>query len=140
MGIPKVFYRSPHNYDLELASNEAVAPHDPVSLTVQSQSEDADINVMMRRFGVTGQLPQGVRVPSYGDFTSISDYRSALHQIREAGDNFMKLPPDLRARYDNDPQLFLEAVASGEALPALKALGVATPVAPPSTAAPAASA
>ena len=137
MAIHKVFYRNPHNYDLDDASNQAVAPHDPISLTIQSHSEDADINVLMKRFGVTGQLPQGVRVPEYGDFTGISDYRTALHQIREADDNFNKLPPDFRAKYSNDPHLFMEAVASGEALDGLKALGVATPASPAAITAPA---
>lgn len=137
MAIRKVFYRNPHNYDLDQASDEAVAPHDPVSLTIQSMAEDADINVLMKRFGVTGQLPQGVRIPEYGDFTGISDYRTALHQIRDAQDNFLKLPPDLRAKYSNDPHIFLEAVASGEALPALQALGVAIPSSPPAPTAPA---
>ena len=137
MAINKVFYRTPHNYDLDLASDQAVVHNTEPSLTIQSHTEDADINVLMRRFGVTGQLPQGVRVPQFGDFTEITDYRTALHQIREAEDNFLKLPPDLRAKYSNDPQLFLEAVASGEALPALKALGVATSTSPAAPTAPA---
>lgn len=120
------FIRSPYNYDLDAASDEAAIPPDQmgVSLTIQSQTEDADINVMMRRFGVTGQINTSIVLPEYGDYSEIGDYRSALHQVMEAQKQFMTLPPQLRARYDNDPQLFLQAVASGEASDALREAGL----------------
>lgn len=92
---------------------EAAIPDGPgESMTVQSQAEDADINVMLRRFGVLGQMPVADRLPEYGDFTGISDYQSALHAITEAEDRFLALEPKIRARFDNDPQLLLEFVSN----------------------------
>lgn len=109
----KVFYRSPHNYDWVKASDEAAEAVGPYgqSLTVQSMAEDADINVLMRRFGVTGHMPQSVRVPQYGDFTGIRDFRTAMEAVKAAQDQFLSLPPEVRSRFGNDPQALLEFVS-----------------------------
>ena len=101
-------------------------PYDPVSLTVASQAEDNDLNVLMKRFGITGKMPENPRVPMYGDFTEITDYRSALDAIRQANENFAEFPADVRARFNNDPQQLLEFMenpanrAEGERLGLLK--------------------
>jgi len=58
-----VFVRSPYNYDMAKASVESGLACEDASRAVQSQREDADINVIVKRFGLTGQLPQNVRVP-----------------------------------------------------------------------------
>lgn len=81
------------------------------SLAQQSFKDDADINVMLEKFKVTGVMPQGVVMPTYGDFTGVSDYRSAVHAIRVASNAFMDMPANIRARFDNDPQKFLEFCA-----------------------------
>lgn len=101
------FVRSPYNYDTAAASDESALICRDVSLTQQSEMEAADINVIMRRFGVTGQLPQGVRMPTYGDFTGISDFRSAVEAMDAAQASFMEMPADVRDRFKNDPQQFL---------------------------------
>jgi phage internal scaffolding protein len=120
-------FRKHFDYDVKKASEEAEI--DPAlygpSQTIQSMAEDADINVMMRRFGVTGQLPQGVRVPTYGDFIDVGDYRSALHAVMEAQDNFMALDPKVRARFSNDPQEFLAFVEDPKNINELRAMGLA---------------
>lgn len=81
------------------------------SLAQQSFKDDADINVMLERFKVTGIMPQGVLMPSYGDFTGVSDYRSARAAMLKAEHAFMDMPANIRARFDNDPQKFLEFCA-----------------------------
>lgn len=73
------------------------------SLTQQQFAEDADINVMMQRFGVTGQMPSSIRMPTFGDFTGVGDYRAAMDLVVRAQSEFMTLPPDMRARFGNDP-------------------------------------
>lgn len=104
------FIRSPYNYDVTEASDAtAIAPGGP-SLTVQSMTDDADLNVLMKRFGVTGQLPENPRLPSYGDFFHISDYRSALEAVHTSYSDFMEFPADVRAQFENNPQLFLDFV------------------------------
>lgn len=100
-----VFVRSgfPFNYDAEAASNESgidcsVEP----SRTKQSFAEEADINTIVRRFNLTGQLPQNVQVPQYVDFGEVTDYFSAMLQVRAADEAFMALPAAVRARFHND--------------------------------------
>lgn len=94
--------------------------------TIQSQKDEADINVIVRNFGVTGQLPQGVRVPTYGDFTDcVTDYRSAIEIARAAEESFLALPSDFRARLENDPQRFLEYCADPNNREEMRKLGLA---------------
>ncbi len=102
------FLRSAWNYDRDAVSFETGLACDDPSMAQQHMAEDADINVIVKRFGLTGQMPQGVRMPTYGDFTGVADYRSALEAIQAADADFMELPADLRARFNNDPQLYLD--------------------------------
>lgn len=121
------FVRSEFNYDRKEASDEvAVGPGGP-SLTVQSQSEDADINVLMKRFGVTGKFPENPRIPEYGDFSQVRDFRSAWDACAKAADDFMQYPADFRARFDNDPQMFLQFVSDPVNIPEMRKLGLFKP-------------
>lgn len=81
------------------------------SLAQQQFKEDADINVMLEKFKITGQMPQGVVLPAYGDFTGVDDYRTALDAVHAARDRFMALPAKTRAYFENDPQKLLEFVS-----------------------------
>lgn len=135
MTYKAIKYRAANGYDPKEASDEATLPMDPVSLTVQSQAEDADINVLMARYGLTGRMPENPKVPMYGDFSEITDYRSALAAIERAQAGFQELPANVRARFENNPQLLLEFCsndgnrAEAEKLGLLKALQP-TPVSP----------
>ena len=51
------------------------------SRTKQSFKEEVDINTLVKRFGITGQMPVPSRLPTYDDFTGIDDYQSALNYI-----------------------------------------------------------
>lgn len=133
---PVVFIRSAYNYDTDIVSNDnGLECLDP-SLAVQSEAEDADINVIVKRFGLTGTMPQGARLPQYGDFIGITDYRDALAALKEADENFMQYPAHLRARFENDPQRFLDFVSNPANKQGMIDLGIepAVPTAPtPST-------
>lgn len=102
------FIRSPYNYDVKQASDEACVVDSSPSLTVQSMTEDADINTIVRRFGLTGQAPVDARPVFFGDFEEVIDFRSAQDALRRADEAFMQHPADVRARFGNDPQRFLE--------------------------------
>lgn len=97
------------------------------SLTLQSQAQDADINVIMKRFGVTGVLPQVALPPSYGDFDSVSDYSDAVALIREANASFNALSASVRARFDNDPALFVNFCCDPSNIDAMREMGLAVP-------------
>lgn len=97
------------------------------SLAQQQFKDDVDINVLLERFKVTGQMPQGIVLPSYGDFRGVSDYRSAVDAIRKADNAFMDLPANIRSRFENDPQKFLEFVSDDKNRDEAVRLGLVQP-------------
>ena len=102
------FVRNPYNYDMALVSQETGLECKDPSLAQQHMKDECDINVMVERFGVTGQLPQTTIQPSYGDFSGVSDYHTALNAIKAADTAFMGLPAQLRAKFDHDPNALLQ--------------------------------
>lgn len=115
------------NYDKAAISDATGLRCEDPSLAVQSQKDEADINTIVRNFGVTGKLPEGVRIPEYGDFNGVDDYRSAIEAVRAAEDNFMKIPSDLRARLGHDPAKFVEYCADPANLEEMRKIGLAVP-------------
>lgn len=106
--MSKVFVRNPYNYDMALVSQETGLECKDPSLAQQHMKDECDINVIVERFGVTGQLPQTPLEPSYGDFSGVSDYHTALNAIKAADTAFMGLPAQLRAKFDHDPNALLQ--------------------------------
>lgn len=122
-----MFIRNPYNYSMRAASLESGLACEGESLTVQSMKEEANINTIVRRFGVTGQLPQGVRIPTYGDFTGISDFAEALEALSQAEESFMQMSAVTRARFDNDPAKFVEFCSNKDNLEEMRKMGLAVP-------------
>lgn len=109
-----VFLRTPYNYDVAAASDETAifCPDTPENRrTKQEFADEVNINTIVRRFGLTGELPKDFRSPMYGDFDMVTDFKSAVDAVVRAGDEFDRMPAELRARFDNDPQKLLEFVA-----------------------------
>lgn len=119
--------RQPGMYDPRAACEECCITDFGPSLTQQNQAEEADINTIVKRFGLTGQLPTNVRTPTYGDFTHVTDYQSALNAVRAAEDAFMKMPAAIRTRFDNDPEKFVEYCSDEQNLDQLREWGLAVP-------------
>lgn len=99
----KVLLRAAYAYDTNVASDEAGLRCDDPSLAQQQFKDECDINEIVRRFGLTGQMPEAVAMPVTGDFTSVVDFHSALNLVRQAEAGFMELPAEMRSRFDNDP-------------------------------------
>lgn len=84
---------------------------DEVSLTKQSFSKECDVNFIMSKYSKTGLIDHIQSNPGrFGDFLDIVDYQSSLNSVLEAQASFDALPSALRARFDNDPALFLSFV------------------------------
>ena len=95
------------------------------SRTKQSFKEEVDINTLVKRFGITGQMPVPSRLPTYDDFTGIDDYQSALNALLDASAAFYDLSANVRRKFDNDPQQFLEYVNNPDNRESLYDLGLA---------------
>lgn len=77
-------------------------------MTQQQFKDECDINVIAKRFGITGDLPVNGVMPQFGDFTGVEDYHSAMNAIRYAEEAFMALPGLVRERFGHNPQRFVE--------------------------------
>lgn len=94
------------------------------SLTVQADAAAADINNIVKQFGLTGGLPYGNLQPIYDDFSEYpTDYHTALNFVLEADSKFMEFPADVRSRFDNDPGNFITALNDVNQRPLFEELG-----------------
>ena len=116
--------KNPITYDRDKNSDFAKLVFVGPSRTQQSFRDECDINNILRKFNVTGQLPLGSVQPQYGDFSGITDYQSALNAVMEAQDSFLALPAKVRARFQNDPALFVEFASDEANKDEMKALGL----------------
>lgn len=105
-------------YDVEEGivppSRYVISFKDSVNKTVQSGKDDADINVIVRRFKLSGQLPPVNAQPFFGDFSEVEDYHSAMNKIIEARNAFMDLPAETRKRFNNSPQELIDYLNNPE--------------------------
>ena len=145
--MPKFVVRSAFDYDSESVSLETGFVDNTESMTQQSFKDECDINVILRRFAVTGELPDNIRVPQYQDFEEVFDFHSAMNVVRAATEAFDSMPSEVRERFANDPGRFVaftmdesnydEALKLGIVNPrppkVEQALPVAPESAPPST-------
>lgn len=77
------------------------------SLAVQASKEECDINVIVKKYMRTGELP-GVRQAIYADISHYTNLQDALHQVAAAEEGFMSLPAEVRRYFDNDPVKLIE--------------------------------
>jgi len=111
----KVFIRSPYNYDADEVSREtALNCSEESDRTQQQFREEADINTIVRRFGVTQMLPTTFKPPMTGDFTEVTDFHTAMNAVRSAEESFMQLPAHMRVRFGHDPQKMIDFLGNPE--------------------------
>lgn len=110
--------------DAELGELSAVDCSDLPDLTLQQYKDDTDVNVLMRRFGVTGQLPVSSVKPFYGDFSEVGSYQDALNRVREAEAAFAALPSKVRNRFRNDPGELIAFVMDASNVDEARELGL----------------
>lgn len=107
--MAKFFLRAFGNYDVDKASDEAGLACDPKDCMTQQQfAEECDINTIVKRFGLTGELPDDFRMPVSGDFTDVVDFHTAMNMVRASQEAFMSLPAEVRYRFNNDPGRLME--------------------------------
>lgn len=123
--IEPPFLRTAYNYDRDAASDESGLKCEDPSLAVQDSKDEVDINTIVVRFGLTGELPDVVQVPQYGDYSGVFDFQTAMNAVRQAGEAFMELPAKVRARFHNDPQEYLEFFSDPKNQDEAIALGLA---------------
>ncbi|AXH77241.1 MAG: internal scaffolding protein [Microviridae sp.] len=101
--MSKVFLRTPYNYDMNEASDASGLTCDDDSLAIQSAREESDINTIVKRFGLTGELPTDLQMPTSADVSGAPDFHTAMGIVRAAEEEFMRVPAEVRARFSNSP-------------------------------------
>lgn len=114
-------------YDPDQVSAETGLECLDLTRTKQADAEEADINTIVRKFGITGKLPEGVRAPTYADFDDVFDFHTAQNAIIAAKDSFMRMPAAIRARFDNDPGAFVDFCSDPENVDELGKMGLLAP-------------
>lgn len=106
------------------------------SRAIQSSKEESDINTIVKRFGLTGQVPSNIQTPLNVDFDSVFDYQSAMNLIIEADKAFAAMPADVRKRFGNDAADFVDFVSDSKNQDEARRLGLALPIVVEDTPAP----
>jgi phage internal scaffolding protein len=98
-----VFLRTQYNYDHNAASNASGLVCEEPTRAQQHHRDECDINVILERFGKTGQVPVNAISGTYGDFSGVHDYHTALNAIIASEEEFAALPAQIRNKFANDP-------------------------------------
>lgn len=107
-----IVIRSAYNFDRKANSLKNGLHIDPDECrTQQSMKDECDINVIIERFGMGYKMPENFRSPTYGDFSNIGDYHTALNELASAGEAFDTLPALVRDRFKNDVYNLMTFVA-----------------------------
>lgn len=123
----KVFFKTPYNHNTDAESARVGLLCEEPTKTQQHQAEEADINTIVRRFGVTGTLPQVNVPPTYGDFAGAETYQEQMNVIAQANSSFYGLPAEIRSKFANNPGIYTtyvnDALEKGD-LKALNEMGL----------------
>lgn len=123
------FVRTRFNYDRDtrFTATDNFGP----TRAQQHHKEECDINTIVRKFGVTHQLPATLNMPMQGDFTDAPDYKTSLNLLIQAQQAFQQLPSETRHRFHNDPGEFIEFFENPDNLAEARKMGLARPETPP---------
>lgn len=80
------------------------------SMTVQSDAHLADIQEIMKQFGVVGmaQMLQTTDA-QFMDVSEFTDYADMMNHVRIAEVEFMKLPSKIREKFGHDVMVWLDS-------------------------------
>lgn len=95
-------------------------------LTKQEFREEADLNVMVKRYGVLS-LAQGLTVDAKAalvDVSNIGDFADVLRKVDAANEAFMQLSAEVRARFKNRPEHLVEFLQDSRNLDEAVSLGL----------------
>lgn len=120
-------FRTQYNYDRDAVSDATGTSCPEETRTQQHFKDECDINQIMKRFGVTGEVPMNIRPVLPEDYNDVFDFQSAMNTVRAAQEAFMKMPSGIRARFQNNPQIFTEFFSDPENRHEAERMGLVLP-------------
>lgn len=121
-----IAWRQPGKYDVDEASLESAidAADFGESMTQQHLGPDTDINVLVRRYGLTGEMPVRREIAAYGEFDEAMDFQTLLANVKAGEAAFAAVPADIRGKFGNDAGAFLEWIHDDENYEEAEKLGL----------------
>lgn len=116
-----------YGYDTNKASDESGLKCLDKSMAQQHMADECNINKLVERFVVTGEMPQLQMPPMQGDFTAAPTYQESLNLMIEARESFMQLPAKIRSRFQNDPGQFVDFTSDPANSEELRKMGLWSP-------------
>lgn len=113
-----------HGYDVKAVSLATSTDCGAESLVQQQFKDECDVNTIVRRFGLTGEIPLTRMEGVYGDFSEVTDFDSALEAVTRAQESFMSVPAEVRERFGNDPGRLLAFVQTAKKQAMVDELGL----------------
>lgn len=113
------------------APKSPVADSSQPSLTQQEFKESCDINNILAKFAVQAQalgvepsqlMPQDQG--TYGDFSNLDDFQTAQNKIAFLNDQFSNLPSNVRRKFGDDLNTFIDAISDPTRIDELGEMGV----------------
>lgn len=111
--------------------------------TKQSFRDRVNINTIIAKHRRTGMIEHlNAKAPFYGDVSEFVDYQTCMEKVKRANELFMLMSPEVRDKFENDPQQMIsflsdeknmdEAVRLGmvKAKPPVEVAPVVPPVKP----------
>lgn len=98
------------------------------SMTDAQYTEDTDVNDIMRRYQKTGLIThvsqkQGI----YADVSEVPDLLQANEISRQTMEHFMRLPSDVRLKFNNNPEEMVTFLRNPQNIEEARTLGLIKP-------------
>lgn len=122
--LQQIFLRSEYNYDTNEASDASGLKCKDQTRTQQAGAQECDINYIVKRYLVTGEMPQHQLPPLDADFAETKDLRESLDLINEARHAFEGLDAPIRSRFHNDPVAWVEFMGKPENADEIRKMGL----------------
>lgn len=106
--IVRVEWKQPGKYDGDLDSLASGRRSDKPTLTQQHMGPETDINYLVRKYGLTGEIPMRRELGEYGEFDADMDFQTLLRNVKAGEAMFNHVPADVRGRFENNAGAFLE--------------------------------
>jgi phage internal scaffolding protein len=120
------FIRTPYNYNAkQISKKTGLECKDPTKAQQQFKDE-VNINTIVHNFGVTGERPPVMQYPEPQEFIEATDFQTSMNVVVKARESFQTLTSKQRARFNNDPQRFMEFIHNAENQDEAIKLGLAT--------------
>lgn len=83
------------------------------SMTIESEAAGTTIDSYLKRYQATGLLGDPVRYSAgqFGDFADLQTFQESMNTVARVTETFASLPAELRAKFDNNPSIYVEFIS-----------------------------